>query len=219
MAAASTCTPEELELALSPALSGDDDAYAEQLEEYDKLTVKSGKRFEAYAESDKSFKDQQDELYELLSQGDAQWQQISESTGSTRKSAVEGLRGNIDKMYANLDAQEATLDALIANARRAARALEDVAAMVPDLKAQTEAVRESLEERLDGMRAAEPGLSKKKKPERTAERVERAERPAERPERAERPAERAAERAHSPSRRRPVEKVPAPKVERRSSRK
>jgi 1,2-phenylacetyl-CoA epoxidase catalytic subunit len=153
----------EVSMAGSPALSQQDE-YSQCLADYHELAQSAMGRASDYKAADRSYREQQEELYHLLEKGDMLWEKTkSLRKGSTKqKEAVAELFEAIDMMNANLKTQELTLAALEHCVQRAHRGMSRVAEIVPRLREQGLSVQDTLQERISNMRKEEPALMKKK---------------------------------------------------------
>jgi hypothetical protein len=145
----------------SPALSPENDEYANALADYDDLAVEAAKRFEAFGEADVAFKDLQEKLHELLTLGDSLW---DDAMGTTKGSkghvaAVEGLREATGSIRKVIGKQDAVLDTLDRAVGRAARGLARLSEAVGAIRSHAEEVRQALNERIDDMKTIEPALA------------------------------------------------------------
>ena len=146
---------------LSPALSPENDEYASALAEYDDLSVEAAKRFEAFGEADANFKDLQERLHELLTLGDSLWDEaLGASKGSAeRRAALDGLHDATWNIRKTVGDQDKTLESLDRSVSKAARGLARLTETVATVRRHAAGVRRSLDERIDEMKALEPGLS------------------------------------------------------------
>jgi hypothetical protein len=145
----------------SPALSPENDEYANALADYDDLVVEAAKRFEAFGEADVAFKDLQENLHELLTLGDSLWEDAAGATKGSRGhvAAVDGLREATGSIRKVIGEQDAVLDTLDRAVGRAARGLARLSEAVGTIRSHAEGVRQVLDERIDEMKAIEPALA------------------------------------------------------------
>ena len=149
----------------SPALSPENDDYANALSNYDELAVESAKRFEAFGEADATFKDLQENLHKLLLRGDALWDKaIGSIKGSSdHQKAMEGLKETTGSIRKLLSTQGKTLETLYRDVGKASRGLARLSEATAVLRQEATVVQKALEDRINEMKACDPGISPDKK--------------------------------------------------------
>lgn len=144
----------------SPALSPENDEYANAILIYDELATESVKRFKAFGEADAAFKNLQDTLMDQLNAGDSYWDKLVATTkGSTEhRAALRGLREATLGIHKTMDMHYKAIDDLGIAVSRAARGLARLSDGVAEVRDHASHVWAALEERIDEMRVVEPDL-------------------------------------------------------------
>lgn len=133
------------------------------VEDYEENSDKCQKRFAAFANSDRKYKELQLELLKFLTLGDDLWEKISSgSKGSAQRQHVEHLQNAISDMYANLERQEDAIKDVDAAMRKAIKQLEKTQEHSNGLMEQVGVVRKNLADRVSHMASLHPPLLRNK---------------------------------------------------------
>ena len=146
---------------VSPALSPENDDYANALTDYDELTIEAAKRFEEFGSDDAAFKNIHTNLHKLLVKGDALWDKAVSSTKGTieHRKTMEALKETIMDIRKIMATQTKALESLYRTVGRSARGLARLTEAVAVVCREVEEVNRSLENRIQEMKSSNPGIS------------------------------------------------------------
>ena len=132
--------------------------------EYEENSGKCHVKCEKFFQCDRKYKTLQNELYDLLSEGDDLWQNLrnAKDDSEEQKEGCKKLDKKIESMFLNLNEQDLSISEVEKSMKKAVQQLEKTQEGIAKLAQQISVVRQNLNERVEVMVSMVPALKKKK---------------------------------------------------------
>lgn len=137
--------------------------YSTCIAEYAANSKSSIDKINKFFTVDKNYKSLQQELYDLLSEGDRCWDYLRSSKCTDKRAAASKVNECVKQINVNLDKQEKTVRDVKSALQKSSQALTQTNDRLGALNTQIDAVRNNLKERVKHMAKIQPAMAEERR--------------------------------------------------------